>query len=508
MKRFSQPFFRPKKNRWYVQLDGKQINLGPNETEAWAKYHEIMVDRARNPPPKIIPIKTTFVACVLDAYLDWLKNCVQEGSKAQRTYDWYFDYLQSFLKDIGPLPLDQLGPIHVYQWVDSKPGWKSGKRGAMTALQRAMTWAAKAGLLKDIGGKSPLASLEKPQQGRREQLVTEEEYRKVLALASDQEFQDLLELSWETGARPNELFTVIASYVDLANARWIFPVKESKGKKIQRVVYLTDKALAITQRLVLKNEAGPLLLNTDGVKWTGAAVNCRFQRIREKLGVKYSLYALRHSFCTFALEAGQLDAVTVAVLMDTAQEAGLTTEQLWLNDLGWEGRTRRFVNLQDQPIDVLFKLHPWETLINEQFGAQAIDTYSSMQWIEPAWKMVVSNKAILALLWELNPNHPNLLPAFANDKQNLVDFVKKPFLSREGANVTVVRNGITVASTEGDYGKGPFVYQRLASLPEFDGMHPVIGSWLIDHEAHGIGIRESKGLVTDDLAHFVPHLFR
>ena len=232
------------------------------------------------------------------------------------------------------------------------------------------------------------------------------------------------------------------------------------------------------------------------------ALTAKWKSLAEETG------ALKSTKVSFACEDHIEDLMTVAVLMDTAQEAGLTTEQLWLNDLGWEGRTRRFVNLQDQPIDVLFKLHPWETLINEQFGAQAIDTYSSMQWIEPAWKMVVSNKAILALLWELNPNHPNLLPAFVNDKQNLVDFVKKPFLSREGANVTVVRNGITVASTEGDYGKGPFVYQRLASLPEFDGMHPVIGSWLIDHEAHGIGIRESKGLVTDDLAHFVPHLFR
>ena len=80
-------------------------------------------------------------------------------------------------------------------------------------------------------------------------------------------------------------------------------------------MYLTDKALAITQRLVLKNPTGPLLLNTDGGQWTGEAVNCRFQRIRDKIGVKYSLYALRHSFCTFALEAGQLDAVTVSMLM-------------------------------------------------------------------------------------------------------------------------------------------------------------------------------------------------
>ena len=28
------PFFRPKKNRWYVRIDGRQINLGRDEATA------------------------------------------------------------------------------------------------------------------------------------------------------------------------------------------------------------------------------------------------------------------------------------------------------------------------------------------------------------------------------------------------------------------------------------------------------------------------------------------
>ena len=183
-----------------------------------------------------------------DAFGAWLKSEVAGGSKAQRTLEWYVDYLTSFLRYLrsveGPgepgqppsITIDKLEPYHVYQWLDSEPGWKTGRRGAMVAVQAAFNWAAKAGILKTIGGKSPVSTLQKPQQGRREQLVTEPEYREVLALARDQEFTDLLDLSWETGCRPNELFTVEASYVDMPNGRWVFPVKRSKGKKIQRVV--------------------------------------------------------------------------------------------------------------------------------------------------------------------------------------------------------------------------------------------------------------------------------
>jgi integrase len=203
----------------------------------------------------------------------------------------------------------------VYQWVDAKAGWKTGRRGAMMAVQRALNWAAKAGLLKALGGVSPIAHLDKPAQGRREQVLTDDEYRKVLGLVKDRAFSDLLELAWETGARPAELFALEARFADLDRRRWVFPVRASKGRKHQRVVYLTDRAIEITRQLVGKYPNGPLLRNTDGARWTSSTVSCRFQRIRDKLGVKYSLYAIRHSWCTAALASGKLDAVTVSVLM-------------------------------------------------------------------------------------------------------------------------------------------------------------------------------------------------
>jgi integrase len=323
MPHFPKPFFRPKKDRWYVQLNGKHVNLGTDRDSAFERYHALMAQRAKARPAPAAPLASPhpLVITVLDEFLIWLAKRVEEGTKAQRTYDWYEQYLNSFGSfaaddfRVRDLTADALEPIHVYRWVDAQPGWKTGRRGAMVAVQRAFNWAAKAGLLKSLGGKSPLAALEKPQQGRRDQLVSPEEFQRVLALVRDQEFQDLLWLSWETGARPHELFTAEAGYVDLQNGRWVFPVRESKGKKVQRVVYLTDRAMEITRRLTLKHPDGPMLRNTDGVPWCMSSVNRRFQRVRDKLGVKYSLYAFRHSFCTFALAAGKLDAVTVSVLM-------------------------------------------------------------------------------------------------------------------------------------------------------------------------------------------------
>ena len=130
-----------------------------------------------------------------------------------------------------------------------------------------------------------------------------------------------------------------------------------------------------------------------------------------------------------------------------------------------------------------------------------------LAWLEPAWKMVLSNKAILPLLWELYPGHPNLLPASREPGQVGAAFVRKPMLGREGANVTVVAPGVEVA-TAGPYVGAGYVYQAYAELGDFAGMRPVIGSWVIGGAPAGIGIRETPGYVTSNTARFVPHVVR
>ena len=164
-----------------------------------------------------------------------------------------------------------------------------------------------------------------------------------------------------------------------------------------------------------------------------------------------------------------------------------------------------FVDSATRPIDWLFKLYPWEWLVDEEYGVHLPKMLTTMHWIEPAWKMLLSNKAMLAVLWELFPDSPYLLPSYMDGTRDLTDFVKKPFLSREGANIEVYRNRTLRTVTGGHYA-GPAVYQALCELPDFAGNRPVIGSWVIGNDAAGIGIRESDGLITDNASRFVPHI--
>ena len=122
--------------------------------------------------------------------------------------------------------------------------------------------------------------------------------------------------------------------------------------------------------------------------------------------------------------------------------------------------------------------------------------------------MLLSNKGLLPVLWELFPEHPNLLPAYEDAARFAGSYVRKPRLSREGSNVTWVERGQVIEETSGDYGEEGHVFQAIASMPEFDGHRPVFGLWMVDHEAAGLGIREDTRRITGNLSRFVPHFFR
>ena len=149
--------------------------------------------------------------------------------------------------------------------------------------------------------------------GKRTTVVSPDEFARMLAAVRRQPFKDLLTVTWETGCRPQESLRVEARHVDLAGERWFFPASEAKGKKVPRVVYLTPKAIEVTERLMKKHPAGPLFRNVNGRQWTPYATNCRFRRARKKVGVKVSLYSLRHTWINRMLLGG-VDAFTVAVL--------------------------------------------------------------------------------------------------------------------------------------------------------------------------------------------------
>ena len=358
MAHFPKPFFKKARKSWYVEINRKQIKLGYDKEEAFKQYHQLMQQ-----PPELATCSSESLVTIIDAFLEWTQR-----NRSPDTYEWYRYRLQRFVDKYPEMRVSNLKPFHIEEWVDAYDIAQTTRRNYFRSIKRCMSWAKRQGRIDS----NPIEPLDVPGAERRDVYVQLDEFENLLAFAPCSRFRDLLVTTYQTGCRPQESLRVIGEYVDVKNARWVFPQAKSKGKKSPRIIYLNDSAMEISNRLLGEFPTGALFRNAAGRAWNKDAVNCVFDRIQVRMGKKmlkeenkepsekeiaslmktlsstktekgvkrdkrpaelrceakrklfnrmakkiaprYSLYALRHSWATNALKRG-VDPLTVALLM-------------------------------------------------------------------------------------------------------------------------------------------------------------------------------------------------
>lgn len=265
-----------------------------------------------------------------------------------------------------------------------------------------------------------------------------------------------------------------------------------------------------TPKLLEYNADTPTsLLEAAVVQWQWledvAPASDQLNSIHEALVERWKIFAddTIHFACAWDQPE---DRQTIAYLAETAEQAGKKAELLDMGEIGLSAKGR-FTNPSENPIDRLFKLYPWEWMAKEPFFADIPP--ERHRFIEPAWKMMLSNKALLPVLWELNPAHPLLLPAFFDASEirarNISKWVEKPLFGREGAGVNVIERGRTTAAGGRHQGNEPVIYQQHAELFRAEQLHFVWGLWMVGDECRGLSARGDSSPVTGNLSRFLPH---
>ena len=230
----------------------------------------------------------------------------------------------------------------------------------------------------------------------------------------------------------------------------------------------------------------------------------QFNSLQDQLEAAFANLPLANPLYFASVANSIEDKGTVMYLMDIARQAGVDSRFIELEQLG--EASGQLVDLEGYAIEGLFKLYPWEFMVQEDFASVILS--SQTQWLEPGWKMLLSNKGILPLLWQKHQGHPNLLEShFEQAGQSFTaGWVRKPLFSREGANVELVTLSGEKISEPGPYADSPFIRQKLQPLPKFGDSYTMIGSWIVGNNAAGIGIREDNSLITKDSSRFLPHI--
>ena len=152
----------------------------------------------------------------------------------------------------------------------------------------------------------------------------------------------------------------------------------------------------------------------------------QFNSLHERLIERWKAFPDKGTVYVASLAENEEDWVCATYMQDCIIQAGRTARHIWIEDIGWDANRECFVDLENQPITALFKLYPWEWVMKESFGQHV--PICKTRFVEPLWKAALASKAMLPILWEMYPDHPNLLPAYF-ESNRLESFAKKPFFS-------------------------------------------------------------------------------
>lgn len=286
------PWFRKRTKSWYVQIDGRQINLGTRKRDAWNRYHEIMANG-------VALATTETIGALLDKYLDWCEHDLAAATFKKNQF-----HLRRFGAHINAqLTATEVKPLHAQRWIDKQYRGRSTtyKNIAITAVKAALNWAVEQGYVDH----NPFARMKKPRCTSREFFVPAVDWQRVLNTARGQEFKELVTVMFASGTRPQEIRRIEARHYESELVRLVLLREESKGRKRRRVIYLDDISREIVERLAACHPSGPLFRNSRGQPWTADALSARFRRLRIKLGMpKLCAYTLRHSYAHWQLTAG------------------------------------------------------------------------------------------------------------------------------------------------------------------------------------------------------------
>jgi len=198
---------------------------------------------------------------------------------------------------------------------------------------------------------------------------------------------------------------------------------------------------------------------------------------------------------------------TVRLLQHIATEAGYETEFAYIDEI--EFSSDEGIEYNGETYELWFKLIPWEDIALEEpdlamLLTQIIQNQKAIIF-NPAYTLLFQSKGLLAILWELYPDHPLLLETsfepLTSGKQ-----VQKPIFGREGESVRILDASTQVIEGgDGAYDSHKMVYQAYTELPTDTEGHSYQAGVFYAYEACALGYRRG-GKILDNMSKFVGHI--
>jgi glutathionylspermidine synthase len=181
-------------------------------------------------------------------------------------------------------------------------------------------------------------------------------------------------------------------------------------------------------------------------------------------------------------------------IMTILKQAGIESK-MYVEGEGLEVRDGCVYDGDDR-VDIIYKTFSWNKIyrnIDEKYKWVEILTAPNVDVIEPMWRTLIGNKALLPIVYKMFPDNQWLLPTtydpFDKVFENEEELIEKSVLSSGSFGVNIL-NKKDIKET-----KSGCIYQKMFEVKS-DGEYFVLGSWLIGNEYAGLILKNSKGRIS------------
>ncbi|SOE19890.1 Glutathionylspermidine synthase preATP-grasp [Spirosomataceae bacterium TFI 002] len=204
----------------------------------------------------------------------------------------------------------------------------------------------------------------------------------------------------------------------------------------------------------------------------------------------------------------QEDVINCNAVISSAIEAGFNGFYTDIKHVEFSEEDGIFYELgpgEFQPVDVWFKIVPWDWMFNEEpklakILARIIELKKCVV-LNPPYTSIWQNKKFLAYIQEHFPNH--IFAETFLSPTGLTSYVEKPIYGRIGENIKIV--GEKNASSKGEYAQQEKIYQKYYPLATDNRGEYYQGGMFYSQVPSAINFRVQEHPIIGEDSEFISH---
>ena len=163
----------------------------------------------------------------------------------------------------------------------------------------------------------------------------------------------------------------------------------------------------------------------------------------------------------------------------------------------------------NEKIDLIFKTYSWYKIFENynknknSFFKYFINNYNNVEYIEPSWKTIMGNKALLPYVYKYNKYNKNLIPSSFNPNDKIFEkdeYIIEKGIKGRGSKLTKKIKKTDIKNNK----KENVIYQKIFDKNFKKNYYYIMGAYIIGNKFSGFFVKQSNKIINDYNCNVIP----